>query len=158
MKRVIIATVLACLPGVTFAQGLERCEIVVADEVVDQDGGTMTVASYRPAGEFLDGVYSPKVPLRLTDGDAPIRGILCIRNDLVPTDRDYKILKTGIPLSLSQDFDSADSDIMTIFFADGGFRYKYTSGYPMSPEFKTTLEGQLTQFSDRDHGLVTATK
>jgi len=131
-----------------------HCEVVVSSEVVDAEGGRMTVASYRPAEMFLSGVYDANVPLSVKDDDEMIRGLICVRNDLVPTEKDYAVLATGVPLSLSQDFDSADSDILTVYFDNGVFAHKYVSDYPMSEEFEEAVKTRLADFSARDHGLV----
>lgn len=158
MRAALALMTALCLPTTALAGNLDRCEIVVVNEVIDEFGGSMTVASYRPADPFLAGVYDPDVPLITKDEGHAIRGVICVRNDLVPTDQDYPLLATGIPLSLSQDFDSGDSDILTIYFADGAFQHKYTSDYPMSREFKDALEGMLQTFSAKDHGLVNASE
>jgi len=156
--RALLATIAILLtPVVAMAGDLSRCEIVVVNDVVDEDGGRMTVASYRAADGFIAGVYDADINLVIEDNGHAIRGLICVRNDLVPTEKDYAILATGIPLSLSQDFDSEDSDILTLYFSDGAFRHKYTSDYPMSGELEEALIAQLSDFSARDHGLVSAT-
>lgn len=154
MKFLWLAAAFIALPTPGFASGLDRCEIVVASEVIDADGGRMTVASYRSADSFLTGVYDPAVPLSLKADGAPIKGLICVRNDLVPTEQDYAVLATGVPLSISQDFDSPDSDILTLYYGKRSFLHKYTSDYPMSPEFKAAVQERLSDFSSRDHGLV----
>jgi hypothetical protein len=136
-----------------YADGFERCEIVVAKTVIEPEGGQMTVASYRPADDFLMAAKTAE-PLTTDAEGSKIRGLICVRNDLVPTEADYPVLATGIPLSLSQDFDSADSDILTIYFDGSAFSYRYTSDYPMSGEFKNALTEKLSDFSNQDHGLV----
>lgn len=142
------------VPTASLAVASNGCEVVVSSEVVDGDGGRMTVASYQPADRFLSGIYDAKVQLTLKEDGAPIQGLICVRNDLVPTEKDYAILATGVPLSLSQDFDSADSDILTVYFDGGKFAHKYTSDYPMSDEFANAIQSRLSDFSDRDHGLI----
>lgn len=154
MRALYMAAALLIMPSATLASGLDRCELVVSSDVIDADGGRMTVASYRPANAFLSSVFDPDVPLALKVDGSLIRGIICVRNDLVPTETDYAVLATGVPLSLSQNFDSADSDILTIYFRAGVFEYKYTSEYPMSDEFKTAVTTRLADFTTRDHGLI----
>jgi hypothetical protein len=158
MRALGLAAALFILPSTALASGLDQCEVVVSNEVVDAEGGRMTVASYQSAEPFLSGVFDPKVPLTLEVDGSLIRGIICVRNDLVPTEKDYAVLATGIPLSLSQNFDSADSDILTVYFRDGAFAHKYTSDYPMSSEFKTAVQTRLVDFSARDHGLINPKK
>lgn len=156
MKALWLLAAVLIAPSAASASGLDRCEIVVLDEIVDEDGGRLTAASYRSADAFLAGVFDEDVPLTLEDDGALIRGLICARNDLVPTERDYAVLTTGIPLSLSQDFDSADSDILTVYYDDSAFVHKYTSDYPMSDEFELAVRSALSDFSARDHGLVKA--
>jgi hypothetical protein len=150
----LLTASLSFMSTVSLAAGSDGCEVVVSSEVVDADGGRMTVASYRPAEQFLAGVYDANTPLTLKEGGAPIRGLICVRNDLAPTEKDYAILATGVPLSLSQDFDSADSDILTVYFNGEAFAHRYTSDYPMSGEFSDAVDARLTDFSKRNHGLV----
>ncbi|MEM7729348.1 MAG: hypothetical protein AAF311_08735 [Pseudomonadota bacterium] len=145
---------LAILPQTALADGFDRCELVVVKEVVDADGGRMTVASYQPANGFIGAARQDARSVSLDHEGDPIRGVICTRNDLVPTEADYALLATGVPLSLSQDFDSADSDILTLYFDEDRFAHRYTSDFPMSGEFKDALESRLSDFSARDHGLV----
>lgn len=154
MKPFVLAVALSIIPVTAAANIHDSCEIVVVNEVVDADGGRMTVASYRPAADFIQSAKKDTKTVSLSDKGAPIRGVICVRNDLVPTEEDYTILATGVPLSLSQNFDSADSDILTVYFDKGEFNHRYTSDYPMSSEFEEALTRQLSDFTTRDHGLV----
>ncbi len=156
MRALVATTAILLTPTLAAAGDLSHCEIVVINDVVDEDGDHMTVASYRAADGFLTGVYDPDVDLVVEDNGHAIRGLICVRNDLVLTEKDYAILATGIPFSLSQDFDSSNSDILTLYFRDGAFRHTYMSDYPMSREFEEALLIQLQDFSNRDHGLVSA--
>ena len=154
MKSLIFGLMAASLPMSVMANSFDNCEIVIVKDVVDADGGRMTVAAYKPADDFIGAARKGAKSVTLADEGSPIRGVICTRNDLVPVGADYSILATGVPLSLSQDFDSADSDILTVYFDQGAFTYRYTSDYPMSSEFEETLEARLADFTGRDHGLV----
>ncbi|MEL6687280.1 MAG: hypothetical protein AAFP97_06645 [Pseudomonadota bacterium] len=158
MKPFIIALATALLPLSAVANIHEGCEIVIVKEVVDSDGGRMTVAAYKSAADFIKAAKSDAKSVSLEDDGAPIRGVICVRNDLVPAKADYAILATGVPLSLSQNFDSADSDILTVYFENGQFTHRYTSDYPMSSEFEDALNAQLKDFTARNHGLVKPTE
>ncbi len=149
----MMAAASLALPVSAQAGNIASCEVVIMDYIEDESGGGLEVASFRPAGDFLLGVYDEDTELSLTIEDRPIRALMCERNDLVPDEDDYKILATGIPFALSQDFDTNESDSLTLYFQDGAFRYKYASAYPMSEEMQTTLEARLADFSSRDHGL-----
>lgn len=143
----LLLLLLGTFPQTAFADGFAQCEIVIMTEKTDEDGGTIGIAAFEPADAFLKTVKSGE--------PAPeANALMCNRNDLVPVESDYAVLATGVPLALSQDFDSADSDSLTIFFKDGRFDYKYASSYPMGEEFKAELEGRLEDFSNRDHGLA----
>ena len=157
MKPLMIGLAVALLPMSVVANIHDSCEIVIVKEVVDGDGGRMSVAAYKPATDFIKAAKKEAKSVNMSDDGSPIRGVICVRNDLVPADEDYAILATGIPLSLSQDFDSADSDILTVYFDEGQFNHRYTSDYPMSSEFKVALDTQLAAFTARDHGLVKST-
>ena len=57
-------------------------------------------------------------------------------------------MATGVPFVLSQDFDSTDTDSLTVFWKDGAFDYVY-KGYPLSDEAQSLLEERLADFTAR---------
>lgn len=153
MIRATLTLCLAVLPASALAGNIADCELMTMKEVVDEAGGTMAVAAFPPAGDFLAGVYDDAVELSLQHDGEPIRALMCTRKTVMPDEDDYAILATGIPLAVSQDFDSNQSDALTVFFRDGAFRYKYASAEDMPDAMRTTLEARLADFSARDHGL-----
>lgn len=153
MKALLAATICLLSPAAAWAADYDSCELVIMQFIPDEDGGGADIASFRPAEEFLASVRDISQEPMLTIGDHPIRAIMCVRNDLVPTEDDYPVLATGVMMALSQDFDSSDSDSLTVVYQDGAFRHTYSSAYPMSDEFKQAIETRLADFSARDHGL-----
>ena len=156
MRGRLAALALAALPAPAMAGNIASCEIVIMEYIEDEAGGGMDVASFRPAAEFLTGVYDADTPLVTRVGERPIRAVLCERADLLPDEDDYAILATGVPFALSQDFDTNQSDSLTLFFKDGRFQYRYASASPMDEGMKAELETRLEDFSAREHGLVDA--
>jgi hypothetical protein len=152
-RAICIGAAALSLPSVAQAGNIAACEIVIMQYIEDEAGGGMDVASFRPATDFLLGVYDEETEISVTVDDKPIRALMCERNDLIPDEDDYAILATGVPFAISQDFDTNESDSLTLYFQDGAFRYKYVSAYPMSEEMQTTLEARLEDFTARDHGL-----
>lgn len=137
------------------AGDIADCEALIMDYVQDEDQaeGGLVVATYRSAEDYIESVYDADMdPIVKIDG-RPINAILCRRNDLVPDDKDFALISTGIPLALSQDFDTPDSDSLTVFFKDNRFQYKYASAYPLSEEVRELLDQQMEDFTARDHGL-----
>lgn len=157
LKTISLITTAAILSAAmpAHAGNIADCEVVIMEYVSDEDGGGMTVASFRPAGDFLESVYTDSIEIvREIDG-SPIRAIMCRRNDLVPDKDDFALVATGIPFALSQDFDTDQSDSLTVYFKDGKFQYKYASAYPMNDEVKDLLDAQMKAFTKADHGLGT---
>lgn len=147
----IASTAMCTLPINAWAGNFENCEALIMDYVEDEDRpeGGLVVATYRSAEGYIESVSDPaKTPITEID-DRPINAILCRRNDLVPTDADYALVSTGIPLALSQDFDTTDSDSLTVFLKDGEFQYKYASAYPLNEEVEGLLDTQMKAFTQR---------
>ena len=141
------------VPLAAQAGNIAECEVVIMTEVEDEDGGSMQIASFRPAGDFLLGVYDEETEASLTLDGHPIRALMCERRNVIPDEDDYAILATGVQFSISQDFDSQDSDLLTVVFVDGAFRYKLSSTEPLDPDVEDRLKALLADFSARDHGL-----
>ena len=153
MRRAALTALLALAPATALAGNIANCEVVIMEYIEDESGGGMDIASFRDAGAFLAGVYDDEPEVVLEEGGYPIRALMCTRKDLMPDEDDYRILATGVPFAVSQNFDSTESDSLTIFFRDGAFEYKYASAAPMDDAMQETLEARLADFSGRDHGL-----
>ena len=147
-----LVTTLTSLPISAFA-GETQCEIVLMEVIKDQNGrGGTTVASYRPAKDFIDSVFNAEKEVIYKIDDHPIRALMCSRFDIIPSKSDYPILATGIPFVLSQNFDMKDSDLLTVYYKNGAFQYDY-KGPGLSEETQDLLETRLAAFSEKDHGL-----
>ena len=131
------------------ADNVANCEVLLTAVVADDGGaGEAQIASYRPAVDFLASLHDDEAEhLAKIDGH-PIRAVMCRRNDVIPAASDYPILATGLPFILSQDFDSADTDSLTMFWKDDVIDYVY-KGYPLSKEGQKILEKRLADFSKR---------
>ena len=108
--------------------------------------GRSADAQFADAGAFLDSVYDGRDGHLKTLAGMPVRAVLCRRDDLIPTMRDLPVLKTGMPLSLSQDFDSTTSGLLTLYDAGADFKAEY-SGPPLSPEQQKRLRDTLEIFN-----------
>ena len=126
-----------------------ECEVVLMQVIdVDDASGEAQAATFLPADDFIQSVHD-KTPGHMAEIDGkPIRIVMCRRNDVIPTKSDYAIMATGIPFVLSQDFDSQDTDSLTMFWKDGKFQHIY-KGYPLSGEAERSLETRLSEFSKR---------
>ncbi len=134
---------------------IAACEIVIMQAVTDPDEketdamqtelteqSVPMMATFLPADDFIYSVFGGKNG-HLTEVDGkPIRAIMCTRSSVIPTEFDEKLIQTGIPLHLSQNFDSPDSALMSINKQDGKFVHNY-SGDPLSADDKEMLQLRL---------------
>lgn len=135
---------------------IAACEIVVMRPVIEIDPSTgeenlventPMVARFYPAADFIFSVFSgEKGPMREVDGQ-PIRAVMCTRNNVIPTEFDLKIIRTGIPLHLSQNFDSSDSSLLSIRKQDGVYVHTY-SGADLAAENKEVLKIRLDTLNE----------
>lgn len=118
-----------------------NCEIVLMPL-----GGSAEEGTFADAEGFLDSVYDGEEGHLSSVADIPIRAVMCERGTLVPTMRDLPILKTGLPLSLSQDFDSNTSGLLTLYDAGKDFKAEY-SGPKLSEDDEKKLRSTLEIFN-----------
>ena len=129
------------------AEDTPNCQILIMEplEVKDAPGEAM-VASYFPATEFIQSAKD-EAPEHISDVNGQkIRALMCTRNDVIPTESDYDFMATGIPFVLSQDFDSSDTDSLTLYWKDGQIEHVY-KGHPLSDEAQAILDTRLAEFS-----------
>lgn len=137
------------MPDIEVVPPRPECEIVIIQEL--EDGGQLI--GYASAEDFLESVYDEeKTQIEDVEGHL-IRAVLCTREDIIPTLRDFPVLATGIPLSLSQDFDASDSRVTSLYFKDGAFRYKYI-GEDLSKEDQMRLDDIVEIYNFQPHDLV----
>ena len=118
-----------------------NCEIVLMPL-----GGSAAEGTFADAEGFLDSVYDGEEGHLSSVADIPIRAVMCERGTLVPSMRDLPILKTGLPLSLSQDFDSNTSGLLTLYDAGKDFKAEY-SGPKLSEDDEKELRSTLEIFN-----------
>ena len=136
------------------ADNIADCEVLIAERVEDEDtGGSALISSYRPAGAFLSSIYDDQAG-HIEDIDGhKIRAVFCQRRSAIPTLRDFPILETGVALSLSQNFDSAISDLTLTRFIDGAFQATY-SGPGLDSEEQAKLDDILEIYNFQPHNLA----
>ena len=110
------------LAPAAMAGNVAHCEVLLVDIIEDEETKNQTqVASYRPAVNFIASVYDDE-PDHLTEIDGhAIRALLCRRNNVIPSETDYPMIATGVPFIASQDFDSPDTDSLTVYWKEGAF-------------------------------------
>jgi hypothetical protein len=132
---------------------IAACEVVLKQQILPEDERTSDpasdevqdapmIATFVPAEDFVFSVFDGEPGhLKAIDGK-PIQAVMCRRNYIIPTEFDLRMIETGIPLYLSQNFDSADSDLMAVFLNEGQYQYQY-SGADLSPDNLEILETRM---------------
>lgn len=157
-KSALFALALGATASNAYAAETSDCELLLVQIIQSHDGnGEAQVPSYVPAEEFMASLEDDK-PGHMTEHlDHKIQAVMCRRNDILPRLEDYTILATGIPFILSQDFDSSDTDSLTLYWKDEAIQHIY-KGYPLSEEAESVLETRLTEFSKQGLSKTTDTK
>lgn len=154
MHESLIAALLLSVSAPALADNIAGCEVVLMERIA-QEGleGSAEVASFRPAAEFIASAYDEDADvLREIDG-LPIRAIICKRKSVVPSETDFPIVATGTPFMISQNFDSTETGLTTIYFKDGELRSSY-KGPELSDNVKTEMEARLKEFNAKPHDLA----
>lgn len=152
--RVLLTALLLSLSTPAFADNIAGCEVVLMEKI-KQEGveGTAEVASFRPAADFIASIYDDEADvLREIDG-LPIRAVMCKRKSVVPSLRDFPIVATGTPFMISQNFDSTETGLTTIYFKDGEFRSDY-KGPDLSDTLEAEMKDRLEVFNLQPHDLA----
>ncbi len=153
MKKALLIGLFTLLPSAAFAGNIAQCEVVLLETIEDESGrGGAQVASYRPAGEFMASVYDDDVETLYKIDGLSIQAVMCQRADIIPSDTDAKIIATGIPFFLTQSFEAQETDLVSVFFKDGKFRYSY-KGPGLSEETQELLEARLVSLNEMEHDL-----
>ena len=131
--RLLIAALFLSIPTSAFADNIAACEVVLMEKIDQEDSeGVTEIASFRPAADFIASAYDKETEiLREIDG-LPIRAVMCKRRSIVPSDSDFPIVATGTPFMISQNFDSSETGLTTIFFKNGEFHVTYKRPRPFS--------------------------
>ena len=115
------------LPGLATADNIAACEVAVVDVVEGEGGARGEVVAFRDATAFIaaavDAAEDPEAETLVELDGFEVRALLCERASVVPSESDRVLLATGVPLSLSVDFDSLDAATVTIAQdGEGGLR------------------------------------
>ena len=149
LKTLAAGVAVLAISNAAHAADFSKCEVLLV-QIIQADDATSEarIASYRPAENFLKSVQDD-IPGHMTQIDGQnIQAILCSRNEVIPAESDYAVISAGIPFILSQDFDSTDTDSLTIYWKDGKIEHVY-KGYPLSEEAQSILDTRLAAFSER---------
>lgn len=131
MRFILTVVVIAALSVPAFAAD-ENCEVVTLPKTVESK--TLGEAAFHDAKIFLDSLYDTAPETVMTIADAPILAVMCTRETLLPTMRDLPIIQTGLPFSLSQNFDSPASGLLTIYDDGTAYRADYTGDPALGPD------------------------
>jgi len=156
--RLLIAALLLSISAPALADNIAGCEVVLM-ETIKQEGleGTAEVASFRPAEDFIASIYDDETEtLREIDG-LPIRAIMCKRKSVIPSLQDFSIVATGTPFMISQNFESTESGLTTIYFKNGEFRSSY-KGPDLDEDTAAEITERLEAFNLQPHDLAAKEK
>lgn len=152
--RVLIAALLLSISSPAWADNIAGCEVVLMEQIKQEDSeGVTEIASFRPAADFIASAYDEDTEvLRDIDG-LPIRAVMCKRKSVVPSESDFPIIATGTPFMISQNFDSTETGLTTIYFKEGEFRSSY-KGPDLSKEVEAEMEARLKSYNAKPHDLA----
>lgn len=148
MKKAWIGLALALgFAQTASADNVALCEALTIKAIpADNAQGEAQLATYHPAVNFFISLYDEQAGHLTEIKGLPIRAIMCRRNDVIPSETDYEILATGVPFVLSQNFDSPDSDSLTIYWKEDVLDYVH-KGQPLSDEAQARLDSRLAEFT-----------
>jgi len=152
--KYFIAALLLTISTSAFADNIAGCEVVLMEKIA-QEGieGKAEVASFRPAEDFIASIYDDETEvLREIDG-LPIRAIMCKRQSVVPSLRDFPIVATGTPFMISQNFDSTSTGLTTVWFKGGKFKHSY-KGPDLDEETEAELGDRMEVYNLQPHDLA----
>ncbi len=153
MRRVLAVLLAAAVSTSALADNVAFCEILLLQVIEGADvEGEAQVASYGPAVDYITSIYDEEDGHMTHIGELPIRALMCKRQSVIPSEVDYPLVATGIPFIISQDFDSPDTDSLTMYWKDGTLGHVY-KGQALSSDSQSTLDERLASFSDL--GLAT---
>lgn len=133
--------------------GYEGCEIVLIEPVAKG----ASLASYRPADDFIESIYDDAEGFLETVDSLKVRAVMCTRDRVIPQLRDFPILASGVHFSISNNFDSHDSQFMTVFYKAGTFQHKF-SGPTLTEGEQIALRDVMEIYNLQDHDLDAKTK
>ena len=135
---------------VTLRLPRQNCEIVLVEPVAKG----ASLASYRPEDSFIESLYDEEEGFQESVGSLKIRAVMCTRENVIPRLRDFPIIASGVQFSLSNDFDSSDSQFMTVFYKAKEFQNKF-SGPALSDGEQVALRDVMEIYNLQEHDLDT---
>lgn len=152
--KYLIAALLITVSTPALADNIAGCEVVLMERIA-QEGleGSAEVASFRPAADFIASIYDDETEIMREIDGLPIRAIMCKRKSVVPSLRDFPIVATGTPFMISQNFESTESGLTTIYFKDGEFRSSY-KGPDLDEDTAEEMADRLEVFNLQPHDLA----
>ena len=153
-KTFLISLIMIGVTAVpTRADNIANCEVAVMEPLMDEgEPSGAEIAAFYPAAEFMASVYDDEDGAVLEVEGKPIRAVLCQRRDILPTLRDFPVVATGIPFSISNNFDSAESRMISVYFKAGEFTHKFV-GDELAEKEETALMDILEVFNLQPHDL-----
>jgi len=156
--RVLIAalllTVSATISHGAWADNIASCEVVLMEKIKQEGNeGVTEIASFRPAADFIASAYDEDIEVLREIDELPIRAVMCKRKTVVPGESDFPIVATGTPFMISQNFDSTETGLTTIYFKDGKFRSNY-NGPELSAAVEAEMKARLETFNAKPHNLA----
>jgi hypothetical protein len=149
--RILLFLLFVSISFQSHADNIADCEVVVMEKYKPEDNKQiMEVASFHPAINFIESIYNEDKEIIRTINGFKIRALMCRRMNVIPKRIDYPILKSGIPLILSQNFDSSTSGITKIYFKNRKFNYTY-SGPNLSDRDIEKMKINLNFFNSQSH-------
>ncbi|PHR92952.1 MAG: hypothetical protein COA69_06430 [Robiginitomaculum sp.] len=160
MRKLICASTLvlsSLTTGISaFADDMSACEIVLMRSLSVSETQASTgseqepvLASFLPADKFVFSVFDAQ-PGHLEEVDGkPIRALMCTRAHVIPTEFDVKLIRTDIPFHISQDYDSAQSGLLSIRKENGHYVHTY-SGPELSDDDKAVLKLRMNKLNGED--------
>ncbi|MGB0906129.1 MAG: hypothetical protein ACPGVT_01455 [Maricaulaceae bacterium] len=131
----------ACILGSNVTAFADDCELIVMNPAKsDSQEAILAAAEYHSAEAFLKSVYDADKDTIMTVEEKPIRAVMCTRENVVPTLRDLPLIQTGLPLSLSQDFNATDSSLLTLYDDGKDYKADYSGPALSKPDEKNLIE------------------
>jgi hypothetical protein len=133
------------MPGVdgfaarTLASYEENC-MALAKKSSDQKSHTVSLKSVIEATEHGEKY----VPEALAPGES-IAAIMCGRVDIVPAPNDYKVLRAGYPLYISDIGVGHPKNVSALELSDGRFRFRNVDGKLPAPDVLARVQKRLDQ-------------
>ncbi len=123
----------------TLASYEENC-MALAKTSSDQKSHTVSLKSVIEATEHGDKY----VPEALAPGES-IMAIMCGRVDIVPAPNDYKVLRAGYPLYISDIGVGHPKNLSVLVVSDGQFQFKNVDGKLTAPDVLARVQKRLDQ-------------